>query len=176
MGRLTDMKRKAYPIALSGVLGALALTLSYIEGLIPPLPMMPPGAKPGLSNIVVMFAASHLGLPYALFIALIKGAFALFTRGAVAGCMSLAGGLLSAFVGWFILRKTNLSFITTGVLCALSHNAGQLFVASFITGKTILYYAPMLVFFGVCSGVATGLLLYFFTRAAAKTLTHIKIQ
>ncbi len=170
------MKKKAYPIALSGVLGALALTLSYIEGFIPPLPMMPPGAKPGLSNIVVMFAAGHLGLPYALFIALIKGAFALFTRGAVAGAMSLAGGLLSAFVGWFILKKTDLSYISTGVLCALAHNAGQLFVACHITGKTILYYAPMLVFFGVCSGIATGLLLYFFTMAADKALSHLHLQ
>ena len=37
-------------------LGTLALVISGLEWMIPPLPMLPPGAKPGLSNIVTMYS------------------------------------------------------------------------------------------------------------------------
>ena len=80
------MKRVSATVALTGLLAALALALSFLEGLLPPLPFLPPGAKLGLSNIVTMYAAGTLGLPYAVFLALLKGGFALLTRGAVAGC------------------------------------------------------------------------------------------
>lgn len=150
---------KTKKIAISGLLGALALVLAYLEGLLPPLPMMPPGAKPGMSNIVTMFAAGSIGLPYAVIVALIKGGFALMTRGAVAGTMSLCGGLLSTFAAWALFKKTNVSFIATGMICALCHNFAQLMVAMVLTGQAIIYYIPALVFFGVCSGFLTGLLL-----------------
>ncbi|NLX93720.1 MAG: Gx transporter family protein, partial [Clostridiales bacterium] len=42
-------------IALLGILGAQALALSALENLIPAFPGLPPGAKPGLSNIVTMY-------------------------------------------------------------------------------------------------------------------------
>lgn len=153
--------RNTKKIALSGLLGALALVLSFLEGLVPPLPLLPPGAKLGLSNLVTMFAAGNLGLPVALFVALLKGGFALMSRGAVAGAMSLCGGAVSALAGWLLLRKTGLSFVATGVLCALSHNAAQLAVAYFVASAGILSYVPALVFFGVCSGTLTGIALYF---------------
>ena len=51
------MKNNTYKIALFGVLSAVALTLSYLEGLIPTVAFMPPGAKMGFSNIATMFAA-----------------------------------------------------------------------------------------------------------------------
>ena len=50
--------------ALLGLLSALALALSFLEGLLPPLPV--PGARLGLSNLVTMYALSALGLPSAL--------------------------------------------------------------------------------------------------------------
>ena len=150
---------KSRKIALAGLLGALALVFAYVESLFPPLPLMPPGAKPGLSNIVTMLAAGTMGLPYAIFVALIKGVFALLTRGAAAGAMSIAGGLLSAAAAWIILTKTEISYITVGIICAVLHNTGQFFVAYFLTGTGILYYIPALLIFGICTGVVTGLLL-----------------
>ena len=51
------MKRIPGRVALTGLLAALALALSFLEGLLQPLPMMPPGAKLGLSNIASMYAA-----------------------------------------------------------------------------------------------------------------------
>ena len=96
------MRKKSEKIAVCGLLGALALVLALLEGMLPPLPGLPPGAKPGLSNIATMFAAGSLGLPYALAVALVKGMFAFLTRGVTAGLMSLSGGLLSTLAMWLI--------------------------------------------------------------------------
>ena len=48
------MKRVSATVALTGLLAALALALSFLEGLLPPLPFLTPGAKLGLSNIFTM--------------------------------------------------------------------------------------------------------------------------
>ena len=98
------MSGKSRKIAVCGLLGALALVLTLLEGMLPPIPGLPPGARPGLSNIVTMFAAGSLGLPYALAIALIKGVFAFLTRGVTAGLMSLSGGLISTLAMWAVWK------------------------------------------------------------------------
>ena len=59
---MAEINKKTLRLTTLAVLGALAIVLSALENLIPPLPMMPPGAKLGLSNIVTMFAAGHLWL------------------------------------------------------------------------------------------------------------------
>ena len=142
--------------AVCGLLGALALALSFLEGLLPPLPGIPPGAKPGLSNLTVLGAAEMLGLPYAFFIALLKGGFALISRGITPGVMSLAGGLLSAPVMWLVLRKTRFSPLFAGVCGALAHNAAQLAVALMLTGVAAWFYAPAMLLLSVVSGLLTG--------------------
>ena len=48
-------------VAFTGILAAVALVLSLLESLLPPIPGMPPGAKLGLSNIVSMYAVGNLG-------------------------------------------------------------------------------------------------------------------
>ena len=150
------MRKKAGFAALSGLLAALALTLSMLEGMLPPLPGMPPGAKLGLSNIVMMYAAGTLGLPLALALAVIKGGFALLTRGVTAGAMSLSGGLLSTLCAWALLKRTRASLYLTGVCGALAHNAGQLFIALMLTGPAVAAYAPVLAAASVPSGLLTG--------------------
>lgn len=150
---------KAKKIAFTGVMGALAIAFSFLESLIPPMPGMPPGAKLGLSNVVTMFAAGSLGLSYALVIALIKGVFALLTRGVTAGLMSIAGGLLSTVVMWAILKKTNASLAVVGICGALAHNAAQLCIAIFLMKVAALYYAPFMLIFGILTGFLTGLIL-----------------
>ncbi len=153
------MKRASGRVAFTGLLAALALALSFLEGLLPPLPMMPPGAKLGLSNIASMYAAGSLGLPSALFLAVFKGLFALMTRGAMAGMMSLSGGVVSTLFMWLLLKKTKSSLGVVGVCGALAHNAAQLCVAYFLTSTSVLFYVPFLLVFGVLTGLLTGLVL-----------------
>ena len=85
-------------VALGGVLFALAMVLSFAESSIAPLLGLAPGMKLGLANVVVMYALLFLGGRAALALVLLKAGFGLLTRGAVAGLLSLAGGLLSLLV------------------------------------------------------------------------------
>ena len=154
-------KNLAYKTALSAILCALALALSFLENLLPPIPFLPPGAKPGFSNIIIMFAAGSLGLPQTLMIVLVKGCFAFVTRGVTAGIMSLSGGILSAIAMFVLLRYGNKIFGLMGisVISALFHNTGQIIAATFITGtSSIVYYAPALAVFGIATGAVTGVI------------------
>lgn len=149
-------------VSFYGILGALALVLSLFEGILfPQLPFLPAGAKIGLSNIVTMFAASLSGLFGALYITALKALFAFITRGAVAGAMSLCGGVLSAFALCAALRlgKNKLSFVGIGVICAVFHNFGQLLCACFLSGAAMLGYGKYLLLFAIVSGSLTGVVL-----------------
>ena len=97
-----SMKQKTYKIALMGLLAATAMVLSYLESMLPTA-FLPPGAKPGFSNLANMFAAAVLGLPSALTIAVLKACFAGLMRGGTSFFMSLCGGVLSTFVMWLLL-------------------------------------------------------------------------
>lgn len=165
--------KKNYKIALVAILCGLALCLGFLESLIPPVPLLPPGAKLGFSNIITMFAAGSLGLPSALLIAAVKGGFAFITRGATAGIMSLSGGILSAAAMYFLMKyaRKALGLIGISVICALCHNAGQLCAAIFITDTaSIAYYAPALALFGIATGTVTGIVL----RAVIPALEKVK--
>lgn len=153
------MSGKSRKIAVCGLLGALALVLTLLEGMLPPIPGLPPGARPGLSNIVTMFAAGSLSLPYALAIALIKGVFAFLTRGVTAGLMSLSGGLMSTLAMWVVWKKTRFSLLFTGVCGALAHNAAQLCIAVLLTGRAALFYIPAMLLLSIVCGLCTGLVL-----------------
>lgn len=169
------MKRASARTAFTGLLAALALALSFLEGLIPPLPMMPPGAKLGLSNVVTMYAAGSIGLPCALFLAVLKGGFAFLGRGVTAGLMSLTGGLFSTIVTWALLRRTEASLMVVGVAGALTHNAAQLTVAWVLTSQAVIFYIPALIVFGVLTGLLTGTVLKLALPPLQKLMKHLKI-
>ncbi len=153
------MPKKAGKTALIGILAALALALSFLESLLPPLPMTPPGFKLGLSNIVSMYAAGSLGLPCALFLAFLKGGFSFLTRGAAAGAMSLSGGVLSTLCVWALLRRTKISYLPLGVCGALCHNAAQLLCAYALVSSAVAFYIPFLLLLGIGTGLLTGTVL-----------------
>lgn len=168
------IKTRTQKIALLGVLGALALALSAAESfLMPDVAILPPGAKPGLSNIVTMFAASCVSWAAAIYIVIIKAVFALVTRGVTAFLMSLTGGILSALVMIILLkfRKDSISFIGIGILSALMHNFGQLLVSFFMTGTSaVMGYAPFLILFGALTGFVTGSILKIIIPAIEKAV------
>lgn len=158
----SDSFKKARVVCLFGVLGALALVLGAAENvLFPNVAFLPAGAKLGLSNVVTMFAASLSGFFGALYITLLKAGFAFVTRGAVAGLMSLCGGVLSTAVLCLLIKKEGktLSFVGLGVLCAVFHNLGQLLCACFLSGAAMLGYGKYLLLFAIVSGSLTGVML-----------------
>ena len=155
------MKNNTYKIALFGVLSAVALTLSYLEGLIPTVAFMPPGAKMGFSNIATMFAASSMGIVSALAITFIKALFAGITRGVTAFFMSLCGGILSTVTMYLLFKLSKKTgYMAIGIICALVHNFGQLIVAIITVGNlSVLGYAPVLLISGTVTGAVTGTVL-----------------
>ena len=155
------MKNNTYKIALFGVLSAVALTLSYLEGLVPTVAFMPPGAKMGFSNIATMFAASSMGIVSALAITFIKALFAGITRGVTAFFMSLCGGILSTVTMYLLFKLSKKTgYMAIGIICALVHNFGQLIVAIITAGNlSVLGYAPVLLISGTVTGAVTGTVL-----------------
>lgn len=157
-----NIDKKTKQIALLGILGAQALALSFLENFIPPIPGLPPGAKLGLANIVTMFTASSMGFPGAFYITIIKAVFVGATRGATAFFMSLAGGVLSTVVMCLLLSLKSRPFGILGiaVASAVSHNVGQLIVATIISGTAMFAsYAPIMLLFALVTGCITGSIL-----------------
>ena len=184
---------KARKTALLGILCAQAIALSFLENLIPSLPFLPPGAKPGFSNIVTMFTVLTLGLPQAMCITVFKALFALMTRGATAFFMSLAGGVLSTLAMWAATKIKSDPFGLLGdglfqfagrlVVAVDEHalhgevhraGAGQLAAAAVLTGTgAVLGYAPALLIFSLITGAVTGTVLHIVMPALEKQTRFI---
>lgn len=168
---------KTGKLTLLSILSVLALVLGFFENmLIPDIPFLPVGAKPGLSNIVTMFVAGTMGFTGAIYITVIKGIFALITRGATAAVMSLAGGVLSTLVMSLMIKREGktFSYIGIGVLSAVMHNLGQLGAACIITGAPgLMSYGKYLIVFGLVTGFVTGSLLTVLMPSVSKISNQI---
>lgn len=152
--------QKAKEAAFTGMLFALAMTLSFLESLVSPLLGLMPAMKLGLANIVVMYALLFLHGRTALMLVLLKALFSFLVRGATAGFLSLCGGLLSFLVLWLLLHCP---FSVTGYIfsaCgALAHNLGQLAGAAVMLSSALaLGYAPALMVSGLAVGGVTAML------------------
>lgn len=144
-----------------GLLFALAMVLSYVEGMFA-IPGAPPGVKLGLSNIVTMYCVFFLGGRSAFTLAVLKGFFAFLTRGVTAALMSTAGGAVSVSIMLLLLlpKRHPLSYTAISVCGSLGHNLGQLLMASVIMQSGfVVYYLPIMAISGVGMGVLTGILL-----------------
>ncbi|WP_300249175.1 Gx transporter family protein [uncultured Subdoligranulum sp.] len=154
---------KAQRVAQTGLLFALAITLSWLESGIAPLLGLMPAMKLGLANMVVMYALLFLPLRAAWALVFLKALFALLTRGATAGFLSLCGGALSLLVLLGLLcvpfQVSGYMFCVSG---ALAHNLGQLLgAAGILSSAMALAYAPLL----LAAGVLVGALNCLLTRA-----------
>lgn len=165
------ISKRTQQIALTGLLAALALALSFLESLLPAIAFMPPGAKLGLANIVVMLALYFLGLPYALGIVLAKACFAGLVRGMSAMFISLVGGLFSLLVLFLLKRflKGRVGILGISISSAAMHNLGQLLAASIIAGTSLFFaYAPLMLIAALAAGTVTGLVYWVISPHAGK--------
>ena len=159
-----------------GILAALTLTAAFIERTVCAALPLPPGVRPGLSNIVVTFVCAAMGFPWALGVAAIKSGFTLLTAGVYAGLLSLAGGLLSVTataVGLRFLKQ--LSYAGISVIGAVLHNLGQLLAITALTGSGAYFsMAPLLLLSGVGFGLLTGTVLNVVMPPLQKILPFIR--
>ena len=152
---------KTRRIALSGLLFALAMALSFIEGTLT-IPGLLPGMKLGLANIVVMYALFFMGPRQALVLDMLKALFVFLVSGFTAGLLSLCGGLLSLLVRWvlYYLLPVRPTWFILSVCGALAHNIGQLLGAGVISSSSLsFYYAPVMLVLGLVMGALTSITL-----------------
>ena len=153
------MKRKTFKeivktngakrVALSGVMLALALIVSLIENMIPPIVPMLPYAKLGLTNVVLLACFMLVGVWEGYVVLLLK----CLLSAVYAGNMSmLIWSLPSALVAYTImvlLSKTKLFSITgLSVVGGMLHNFTQIVVATLILGTSVFFYLPYMLLAG----------------------------
>ena len=147
---------KASKVAQYGLLIALALALSWLESLLPPLGV--PGVKLGLPNLVVVFALYRLGAwdAWRLSVVRVLLASALFGSG-VSLAYSMAGAVLSLAVMGLLKKTGKFSPVGVSVAGGAAHNAGQILVAmALLETARLAWYLPVLWISGIIAGVLIG--------------------
>ena len=148
-GKLTNM----------ALLCAVALIIHILESMLPELIPIP-GVKPGLANIVTVFAVFVLGPGQAMGILAGRIFLASIFAGNFSSFFYAAGGGLLAILATIALRRVlqNNQIWIAGCLGAVMHSVGQLAVAVFIGGTwTVLLYLPVLIVCSIIAGLFTGL-------------------
>lgn len=142
---------------------AMATALHVLEGLFPiPLPF--PGVKLGLANILTLLVLYLYDLRAAMTVAIARvllGSLLGGTFFAPAFFLGLTGAVISTLIMTLLVKKTK-CFSPLGIsLCgAVSHNLGQLLMASFLLqNQAIFFYLPILLLGAIPTGLVTGYLL-----------------
>ena len=150
---------KIKKITFLGLSAALALLLSYVEFLLPPLFAVVPGIKLGLPNIVIIFVLYQYGLGSAAAVSFVRLVISSMLFGnAMTFAYSLAGAVLS-LLAMALLKKIDL-FSTVGVsiVGGILHNLGQILVALILLDTPqIVYYMIVLTVTGTISGAFIGI-------------------
>jgi len=158
-GQVTTMNKTTKMIFISLIV-AQALVLHVIEGMIP-VPIGIPGAKLGLANIFTIISLYILGFRSTVVVVVMRVALATMFGGTLSSFLfSLSGGLLSLLSMAMIknLLKDKVSIIGVSGAGAVSHNIGQLLVASYIVRNwTVMMYLPVLTFIGIGTGIFIGI-------------------
>ena len=144
-------------LAISAMFAALALIFSYVEAIIP-FSVGIPGVKLGIANLVVIIALYEMNFRYAFTINIIRILVAgLLFNGLFGAVYSLSGGILSLVIMW-ILKKTGwFSMIGVSMAGGVAHNIGQLLIAAAVVSNLRMFlYFPILMFSGIVSGIAIG--------------------
>ena len=146
-------------ITFLALCASLALLLSYVEALIPPIFSAVPGIKMGLPNIVVVFILYHFGVVNAGIVSFVRLIIVSLLFGTpMVFLYSLAGAVLSLLVMAILKKLDFLSTVGVSVAGAIMHNLGQVIVAMILMNTSeIGYYMIVLSITGVISGIFIGL-------------------
>lgn len=143
-------------IAYCGLLTTTALLLSYVERMLA-IPMLVPGMKLGLANVVVLIALYLFDNKTAFCISILRILMSgiLFT-GFASFFYSAAGALLSFCI--MSLFKNHLSMVAVSICGGISHNIGQIMIACIVVENLgLFYYLPFLILLGIVTGFFTGI-------------------
>lgn len=166
------MKRLNKVIFVS-LLAAIGLALSVIESSIP-IPISIPGAKLGLSNMVILVSLVIFGFKEAFSISILKSVLLMLVTGSVTSFFySITGSVLSSIVMFLAYKYMSdiFSLIGVSVLGAVAHNIAQVSVASLILNNIRVFsYLPLLVLMSLFTGYFVGLSSIYISRSLKNNL------
>ncbi|TYQ15632.1 UNVERIFIED_CONTAM: heptaprenyl diphosphate synthase [Acetivibrio alkalicellulosi] len=163
------MNRTKKTVVIS-LLISQALILSIIESWIP---VLVPGVKLGLANIITLIVIVFFGYKEALTVVIIKSLLIsmLGGRGIETFLFSVTGGILSALVmaGLYNVKKDLFSIIGISVTGAVVHNLGQVFIASIVIRDIAIFtLLPVILTMGCAMGFIVGLAASFLEKTFRK--------
>ena len=152
--------KKIKKMVFISILVSIGLALSVLESAIP-LPIAMPGARLGLSNMVVLVTIVVFGFKDGIKVAMLKSTVLMLVTGSISSFIySISGAILSCIMMYIAFRYwTKLfSLIGVSIIGALSHNFAQVSVASAIMNNLRIYtYLPFLMLMSLFTGYFVGL-------------------
>lgn len=137
----------------------MALILSYVESLLPPIWAAVPGIKMGLPNIMIIFLLYRFGVKEAAAVSLVRLVIvALLFGNVMTLAYSFAGAVLSLLLMWLFKKWDSFSMVGVSIIGGVSHNLGQILVAMLVMQtREIGYYMIVLAVTGTVAGILIGL-------------------
>lgn len=140
------------------MLTSMAMVLSILESFIP---MVIPGVKIGLANVIILIMLYEFKIREAFLVDLFRIFLAALLRGTLLSptfLMSLTGGMCSFFVMMLFSRFKNISPIFVGVFGSVAHVFGQIIMAIILIERVeIIYYLPFIALLSILTGILSGL-------------------
>jgi heptaprenyl diphosphate synthase len=145
-------------------LSAIAIGLSLIESVLPS-PM--PGVKPGIANIITLYAIYRFNFKTAMWVSILR----VFATSLILGqflsptfMLSLTGSMLSLLTLYFVIKLPSKFFSPIGlsVLSSFAHIAGQLMLVRLwlIPHASIYYLIPIYSAAALLFGCINGWIAY----------------
>lgn len=160
-------------LVFTSLLVAMALAVSLIESMIP-VPFIAPGAKLGLSNVVILVSLLVFDFKTAFTVSLLKSFLLMLVAGFGPSFLySFAGAFLSTIMMGLAFKLTPKIFSEIGVsiIGAVSHSLAQIFVASLLLGNIMIFtYFPILTLVSIITGYFVGLTAYYVSNQLKKII------
>ena len=170
------MNWKVKQLTAAAMLTAAALIIFVIEAQIPPIVPIP-GIKLGLSNVVTLAAIKMLGKAWGSAVHIVRIVLGtLFTGQAVSFLYSISGGvccLIAMLILTSLLQNRWLWLISA--ISAVLHAGAQIVTAAIVMqSKSVLLYAPIILFSAILTGVFTGLCVQLLFKKQPKLQTFFR--
>lgn len=154
------------------LLVSIGLALSVLESAIP-LPITVPGAKLGLSNMVILVTLVLFGFKESLVVGILKSVVLVLITGISSFLYSFSGAILSCIAMFIVYKYFSkiFSLIGVSIFGAVAHNFAQVSVASLMMYNARIYsYLPILLLTSLFTGYFVGLGSIYISRNLKKFL------
>ncbi len=167
-------KTLSLKITKAGLMLALALIVSLLENMLPPVVPVLPYAKIGFSNIILLVAFFVLGTRDGVIVLLLKNLLmAVFAGNISALIWSLPASIVAYLVMILLLKTRIFSIVGVSALGGVCHNVVQILVAMIVVSPAVATYLPYMILAGAIAGIFTGFVTYFLVKIMPNTAVSI---